>query len=66
MFDRRKLLKSNKLTIAIILLAVVLTLIPIAYSKLFSKTDSDSKIETALYVLLIVRFSILIYYICAD
>lgn len=51
MFDRRKLLKSNKLTIAIILLAVVLTLIPIAYSKLFSKTDSDSKIETALYIL---------------
>lgn len=51
MFDRRKLLKSNKLTIAIILLAVVLTLIPIAYSKLFSKIDSDSKIETALYIL---------------
>ena len=51
MFDRRKLLRSNKLTIAIILLAVILTLIPIAYSKLFSKNDSDAKIETAFYIL---------------
>lgn len=51
MFDRRKLLKSNKLTIVIIILAIVLALLPVAYSKLFSKTDSDSKIETALYIL---------------
>lgn len=51
MFDRRKLLRSNKLTIAIILLAVILTLIPIAYSKLFSENDSDAKIETAFYIL---------------
>lgn len=51
MFDRRKLIKSNKLTIAIIALAILLTLIPIAYSKLFSRNDSDFKIETAFYIL---------------
>lgn len=51
MFDKVKLLKINKLTIVIIILAIVLALLPVAYSKLFSKTDSDSKIETALYIL---------------
>ena len=51
MFDIKKLLKSNKLTLVVIILALILTLIPIAYSRLSSKTDSDSKIETALYIL---------------
>lgn len=51
MFDKVKLLKINKLTIVIIILAIVLALLPVAYSRLFSKTDSDSRVETALYIL---------------
>lgn len=51
MFDKKKLLKSNKLTLAIIILAIILALIPIAYSKLHSVAESDSKVETALYIL---------------
>lgn len=51
MFDKKKLLKSNKLTLAIIILAIILALIPIAYSRLHSVAESDSKVETALYIL---------------
>lgn len=51
MFDTKKLLKSNKLTLAIIILALILTLIPIAYSRLYGEAESDSKIETAIYIL---------------
>ena len=51
MFDKKKLLKSNKLTLAIIILVIILALIPIAYSRLHSVAESDSKVETALYIL---------------
>ena len=51
MFDKKKLLKSNKLTLAIIILAIILALIPIAYSRLHLVAESDSKVETALYIL---------------
>lgn len=51
MFDKKKLFKINKLTILIISLAVILTFIPLTYSKLFSKIDSNAKVETAFYIL---------------
>lgn len=51
MFDRRKILKINKLTIVIIILAIILTLVPITYSKLFSNSEGSADIETALYLL---------------
>lgn len=51
MFDKKKFLAINKLTILIIILVIILLLVPFTYSKLFSKTDSSSKIETAFYIL---------------
>lgn len=51
MFDKKKLLKINQLTIGIIILFILMLAVPFAYSKLFSQTESDSQIETAFFLL---------------
>lgn len=51
MFDKKKLLKMNKLTIGVILVFLLMLLVPFAYSKLFSTSNSISQIETAFFLL---------------
>lgn len=51
MFDKKKLFMINKLTIAVIILIVILTIFPIVYSKFISETNGNSKVETAFYIL---------------
>lgn len=51
MFDKEKLLRTNKLTISVILVFLLLLLIPFAYSKLFTSKESISQIETAFFLL---------------
>ena len=51
MFDVKKILKVNKITLGIILLLILLLLMPFAYSKLFSSNESETKLETAFFLL---------------
>lgn len=51
MFDVKRLLKVNKITLGIILLLILLLLMPFAYSKLFSSNESETKLETAFFLL---------------
>ena len=51
MFDVKRLLKVNKITLGIILLSILLLLMPFAYSKLFSSNESETKLETAFFLL---------------
>ena len=51
MFDKKKLIKINQVTIGIIILFLLMLTVPFAYSKLFSQTESDTQIETAFFIL---------------
>ena len=51
MFDKKKLLKFNKLTIGVILIFLLMLLVPFTYSKLYSTSNSISQIETAFFLL---------------
>lgn len=51
MFDTKKLLRINKLTIGVILIFLLMLLIPFAYSKLYSSSNTISQIETAYFLL---------------
>lgn len=51
MFDKKKLIKINQITIGIIILFLLMLTVPFAYSKLFSQTESDTQIETAFFIL---------------
>ena len=51
MFNVKKIFMINKLTIAIIILALLLIIMPITYSRFFSTGKSDYNIDTAYYVL---------------
>lgn len=51
MFDRKKFIKANKLTILFIILTITMMFVPFVYSKFLTVTKSDSKIETAFYIL---------------
>lgn len=51
MVDIKKFLKLNTLTIGLVILAVLLILVPITYSKLTSAISSDTDISTAFYVI---------------
>lgn len=51
MFNVKKLFMINKLTIAIIILALLLVITPFTYSRFFSSGKSDYNIDTAYYVL---------------
>ena len=51
MFDKKKLIRINQITIGIIILFLLMLTVPFAYSKLFSQTESDTQIETAFFIL---------------
>lgn len=51
MFDLEKIIKINKFTLIIVLFVFLLMVMPYTYSKLFSESSSDSKIETAFFLL---------------
>lgn len=51
MFDLKKLIKINKLTLFSILVFLFLLVMPFTYSRLFSESTADSKIETAFFLL---------------
>lgn len=51
MFDRKKFLKANKLTILFIILTVTMIFVPFVYSRFISETTSNYEIETAFYIL---------------
>lgn len=51
MIDIKKFLKYNRLTIAIIILALLIFIIPITYSKFQTSTTPNANIETAFYLI---------------
>lgn len=51
MFDIKKIIKINKITFTILMFFILLLLIPFAYSRLFSQTESETKLETAFFLL---------------
>lgn len=51
MIDIKKFLKYNRLTIAIIILALLLFIIPITYSRFQTTTTPNVNIETAFYLI---------------
>lgn len=51
MIDIKKILKLNRLTLLLILFALLLILVPITYSKFTSLGNSNIKIDTAFYLL---------------
>lgn len=51
MFDRKKFIKANKITILFVILTITVIFVPFVYSRFLSETKSDSKIETAFYIL---------------
>lgn len=51
MIDIKKFLKYNRLTIAIIILALLIFIIPITYSKFQTSTTQNANIETAFYLI---------------
>ena len=51
MIDIKKFLKYNRLTIAIIILAILLFIVPITYSRFQSTRTPNTEIETAFYII---------------
>ncbi len=51
MIDKKKFLMFNRLTILVIILAILTLLIPITYSVFKTDTSSDFKLDTAFYIL---------------
>lgn len=51
MIDKKKFLMFNRLTVLIIILAILTFVIPITYSVLKTDTTSDFKLDTAFYIL---------------
>lgn len=51
MIDIKKFLKYNRLTIAIIILALLIFIIPITYSKFQTSTTPNANVETAFYLI---------------
>ena len=51
MIDIKKFLKYNRLTIAIIILAILLFIVPITYSRFQSTRTPNAEIETAFYII---------------
>lgn len=51
MIDIKKFLKYNRLTIAIIILAILLFIVPITYSRFQSTRAPNTEIETAFYII---------------
>ena len=51
MIDIKKFLKYNRLTIAIIILAILLFIVPITYSRFRSTRTPNTEIETAFYII---------------
>ena len=51
MIDIKKFLKYNRLTIAIIILAILLFILPITYSRFQSTRTPNTEIETAFYII---------------
>lgn len=51
MIDIKKFLKYNRLTIAIIILAISLFIVPITYSRFQSTRTPNTEIETAFYII---------------
>ena len=51
MFDVKKFLKVNKITLIFILIAILFVLVPVVYSKFFSNTIGENNVETAYYIL---------------
>lgn len=51
MFDRKKFIKANKITILFIILTITIMFVPFVYSRFLSEVESDSKLETAFYIL---------------
>ena len=51
MIDMKKFLKYNRLTIAIIILAILLFIVPITYSRFQSTRTPNTEIETAFYII---------------
>ena len=51
MIDIKKFLKYNRLTIAIIILAILLFIVPITYSRFQSTRTPNAEIDTAFYII---------------
>lgn len=51
MIDIKKFLKYNRLTIAIIILAILLFIVPVTYSRFQSTRTPNTEIETAFYII---------------
>lgn len=51
MIDIKKFLKYNRLTIAIIILAILLFIVPITYSRFQSTRTPNAEIQTAFYII---------------
>ena len=51
MIDIKKFLKYNRLTIAIIIFAILLFIVPITYSRFQSTRTPNTEIETAFYII---------------